>query len=158
MEHQLSVRCGGLFAGEILSLRIFKYYIIFLSLSDNSFIFPSALLLYLPNYSSLPSFSPSIFIPCSLPCPIPASFSIFPCNLALHTRLFQSQFVSQNGRDGLSPREELCPVEQFWSDKQPAADWTGRGWRCSLLDETAAGAEPPDTGQGAVAALVVGNV
>lgn len=56
---------------------------------------PSALL---PNYSSLLSFSPSIFIPFSLPCSILASCSIFPGNLALHILLFQSQFVSQNGR------------------------------------------------------------
>lgn len=58
-------------------------------------------------------------------CP---GFSLcFPCNLALHTLLFQSQFVSQNGRDCLSRGEELCPGELFWSDKQTAADWIGTG-------------------------------
>ena len=57
----------------------------------------------------------------------------FPFNLALHTLLFQSQFVSQSGNHCLSEGGELCPMELFWSDKQVAADWTGQTWLGSLL-------------------------
>lgn len=51
-------------------------------------------------------------------------FFYFPYNLALHILFFQGQFVSQNGRVCLSWGEELCPIELFWSDKQPA--WIGQ--------------------------------
>lgn len=63
-----------LFAGKILGLQIFKYCLIFLSLSDNNFVFP---FVPLSLSSLLLIISPSTFIPFSLPCPTPASLSIF---------------------------------------------------------------------------------
>lgn len=53
--------------------------------------------------------------------------------ILLHTLLFQSQSVSQNGKDCLPRGEELYPQELFWSDKQTAADWMGQAWLGFLL-------------------------
>lgn len=128
-EYQQSVLL--LSAGEILGLRIFKYGLIFASLSvivlfsllSLSFISlitrPDhfSFLLY-PFFSTVSHFGFSFY---------------FPFNLALHTLLFQSQFVSQSGNHCLSEGGELCPMELFWSDKQVAADWTGQTWLGSLL-------------------------
>lgn len=43
IEYQLSILLWWFVAGEILSLQIFKYYVIFLSLSGHSFVFLFAL-------------------------------------------------------------------------------------------------------------------
>lgn len=122
-EYQQSILL--LSAGEMLGLGIFKCGLIFVSLrviALFSLLSPSFISLMTPpgrfSFLLYPFFS-------TMPH---SGFSFyFPFNLALHTLLFQSQFVSQTGNHCLSEGGELCPMELFWSDKQAAADWTGTG-------------------------------
>lgn len=134
--------CCCSFAGEILHLQIFKYCMIFLSLGDKGFVLPLLLsftLIFLNHF--LLSYLHPFFSTMSR-----SGFSFyFPCNLALHTLLFQSQFVSLNGRDCLSEGGEL-PPELFSSDKQPAADGQDKLGVVSPRPNQAAGAEPRDDG------------
>ena len=122
-EYQQSILL--LSAGEILGLWMFKGGLVFVSL-------PVIALFSLLSVSFVSLMTPPdrfsfLLYPFSSAMPHSGFSFYFPFNLALHTLLFQSQFVSQTGDHCLSEGGELCPVELLWSDKQAAADWTGTG-------------------------------